>query len=186
MRLDNQIMPGSGSRRFAAFRAVGGYLLLKQLVSELPGARIVGYVEGITEMWLDFDYRGHMITINDQFGEYWFFVRDSTTPEQPLEEIVSYFELTLPKRDQYADDVHDAWATGGAILIATLGILVVRVTHSVQGFGLRVVFVVALLIVSRVALGRLIPIRASSSGTKKPATENDGEKPQLCHQMRLT
>lgn len=101
MRLDNQIMPGNGSRRFAAFRAVGGYLLLKKLVSELPSARIVGYVEGITEMWLD-------------------------------------FESTLPKRDQYADDVHDA----------------------------------------RVALGRLIPVRTSSSGTKKPATENDGDKPR--------
>ena len=99
MRLDNQIMPGDGSRSFASFCAVGGYLLLKQLVSELPGARIVGYVEGITEMWLDFDYRGHKITINDQFGEYWFFVKDPTTPEQPLEEIASYFERTLPKRD---------------------------------------------------------------------------------------
>ena len=53
-------------------------------------------------------------------------------PEQPLEEIVSYFDTTLPKRDQYADDVHDA----------------------------------------HVALGRLIPVRTSSSRTKKPATEN--------------
>ena len=35
----------------------------------------------VTEAWVDFTYKGEAFTINDQFGEYWFFATNPRCPE---------------------------------------------------------------------------------------------------------
>ncbi|MBK7708568.1 MAG: hypothetical protein IPJ30_23110 [Acidobacteria bacterium] len=46
-------------------------------------------------MWLDFDYRGHRFSVNNQFGDYWFFVRDPKCPDEILLEVCAHFRALL-------------------------------------------------------------------------------------------
>lgn len=153
--VDNQSMSG-GARRFAALPESVDFATLRQLVSALPDARILQFIETIPEVLIVFDYHGHQISINNQFGEYWFFARDSATPDRELEELTFYFRRHLPVLNDLASRTHDAWATGGALVIATLGILGISIARPDLGVLVRAVSFVALLIVGRVVLGYLL------------------------------
>ena len=48
--------------------------------------------DGVTEAWIDFTFEGHAFTVNDQFGEYWFFVADPTCPDSVLRAVLNHFE----------------------------------------------------------------------------------------------
>jgi hypothetical protein len=49
------------------------------------GTTVTDYIgDGVTEMWLDFTYKANKFSINNQFGEYWFFSQNTTCPEETL------------------------------------------------------------------------------------------------------
>ena len=63
---------------------------------KLEGAEITEFVtDGVVEMWLDFDFRGHKFSVNNQFGDYWFFVQDPNCPDEILLEVINHFRKLL-------------------------------------------------------------------------------------------
>jgi len=46
-------------------------------------------------VWIDFTYRGHQFSINNQFGNYWFFVDNPQCSEEILEAVLGHCELAL-------------------------------------------------------------------------------------------
>ncbi len=56
------------------------------------GALPTGYIPGPTEVWIDFRYRKHRFSVNDQFGDWLFFVKDPECPDELLQRIASHFE----------------------------------------------------------------------------------------------
>ncbi len=82
-----------GSRHFAGIPQTVSWYEVRDHVSNLSGAKLTGFLcDDVTEAWVDFTYRGHTFSINDQFGEYWFFVKEPTCPQEILEEVLSHFE----------------------------------------------------------------------------------------------
>jgi hypothetical protein len=70
-----------GSRHFAGLPQTVLWYEVRDHVSKLPGAKLTGFIcDDITEAWIDFSYRDHKFSINDQFGDYWFFVRSHLAP----------------------------------------------------------------------------------------------------------
>jgi hypothetical protein len=80
-----------GSRKFLELPqtvypdAVVEHLLL------LEGAKLSGFIDSIPESWIDFRLRGHEFTINNQFGELWFFVKDPGCPTAVLASVAAHF-----------------------------------------------------------------------------------------------
>lgn len=82
-----------GSRHFLSIPEVVGPEDLRDLLAGLPGAVITDFLTDlVTEAWIDFSYRGHTFSVNNQQGEYWFFVEDPTCPDGTLEAIASCCE----------------------------------------------------------------------------------------------
>ena len=85
-----------GSRHFASLPATADWYSVRDHANALPGAEVTGFVcDGITEAWIDFTYRGHSFSINDQFGEYWFFAENAECPEPLLFEVMSHWQALL-------------------------------------------------------------------------------------------
>ena len=49
----------------------------------------------MVESWIDFRYKGHRFSINNQFGDFWFFVQDPACPEALLSKVASHFAKLL-------------------------------------------------------------------------------------------
>jgi hypothetical protein len=85
-----------GSRQFASQPQTRVWYDVRDHVSSLVGAILTSFVcDNVTEAWIDFTYGGHSFTINDQFGEYWFFVNDPKCPDEPLTAVASRFARIL-------------------------------------------------------------------------------------------
>jgi len=57
-------------------------------LQRLQGVNISGFLtDGVIGSWIDFSYRGHAFTINEQSGEYQFFVDDPACPDEVLSEV---------------------------------------------------------------------------------------------------
>jgi hypothetical protein len=70
-------------------------------VAALSGARVTDFVgDGADEGWIDFTFKGHTVSINDQLGQYLFFVSDPAAPDDVLREVLAHFERLLgpPRR----------------------------------------------------------------------------------------
>jgi hypothetical protein len=88
-----------GSRHFLSLPQSALFDDIRDHVEKLPGARLTGYLtDGIVEVWIDFQYSRYSFTINNQFGEYWFFVADPTCPQELLIDIAEHFGKLLPRR----------------------------------------------------------------------------------------
>jgi hypothetical protein len=98
VKLLNEIM-SDGSRNFLLL-PVGStpplYLLFR--VFTLWGAYPIAYVPSYSESWIDFRYRGQKFSINNQFGDYWFFVHNSDCDENILLQVANYFQRVLGSR----------------------------------------------------------------------------------------
>ncbi|UVC08211.1 hypothetical protein IHQ71_24140 [Rhizobium sp. TH2] len=57
----------------------------------LPRAELVDFLDTIPESWIDFRFEGHEFSINDQLGEFWFFVKDPVCPDSILTRIRDHF-----------------------------------------------------------------------------------------------
>ena len=90
------VIMNDGSRQFGELPQTVLWYELRDHIARLDGAAVTGLVtDHVTEAWIDFNYRGHQFTINDQFGEYWFFVEDRECPDDILESILSHSRLLL-------------------------------------------------------------------------------------------
>ena len=95
MQLLNDLM-GDGSRNFILLpvgKTPSLHMLLRVL--SLWGAVPTAYIPTFAESWIDFRYQGHQFSINDQYGDYWFFVRDPQCPDVILEKVVRHFAKLL-------------------------------------------------------------------------------------------
>ena len=93
--LQNFRTPG-GSRQFAELPQTTLWYDLRDHLQALRGADITEFLtDHVTEAWIHFTYRGHSFRVNDQFGDYWFFVDDPQCPDEILTEVVSHCESLL-------------------------------------------------------------------------------------------
>ncbi len=89
-----------GSLHFADLPESAGRAELREHIAKLTGASVTGFLtDHITEVWIDFTYHGHRFTINNQFGDYWFFVEAVDCPEEILAEVVSHCAVLLRKAE---------------------------------------------------------------------------------------
>jgi hypothetical protein len=87
-----------GSRHFADLPETVFFDDLRQYAARLPGAKETGFVtDWVTEVWLDFEFRGQNFSINNQFGDYWFFVENPDCPDEILLEVLEHFQQILEK-----------------------------------------------------------------------------------------
>ncbi len=94
-RLCCQIMNES-SRVFAELQQAVLWPRVKGHAGELSGARLTGFIcDDVTEAWIDFRYRSHSFSVNDEFGEYWFSVLDTTCSDEILREVLDHFARIL-------------------------------------------------------------------------------------------
>ena len=85
-----------GSRHFGSLPQAILWHELRDRLAKLDGVAITEFVtDGVTEAWVDFLYQGHSFSINDQFGEYWFFVNDPKCPEEILRKLLGHFSVLL-------------------------------------------------------------------------------------------
>lgn len=93
-----EIKMNDGSRHFADLPEVVFFDELADYVEELEGAEITEFLtNGVVEMWLEFEYRGHKFSVNNQFGDYWFFVQNPNCPDEILLEIIDHFRKLLER-----------------------------------------------------------------------------------------
>jgi len=87
-----------GSRHFASLPESEPWESLHEHVKRLGGVSETGIVtDEVTEAWIDFSFRGHEFSINNQSGDYWFFVEDPACPEEVLEAVLSHCKLLLER-----------------------------------------------------------------------------------------
>ena len=87
-----------GSRKFAELPETVFFDVLRDHTPKLKGALITGFItDWVTEVWLDFEYRGQKFSVNNQFGDYWFFVENPGCPDEMLLEVAEHFSRLLEK-----------------------------------------------------------------------------------------
>jgi len=85
-----------GSRWFAELPESRSWRELRDHLARLSGVYITKFLtDEVTEAWIDFAYRGHTFSVNNQFGDYWFFVREPGCPDDILIEVVSHCQPFL-------------------------------------------------------------------------------------------
>lgn len=81
-----------GSRNFANFPETVSFERLREIVKQFEGTKEISFVtDSVTEVWLDFEYQGYKFSINNQNGDYWFFVEDPACPNGTLFKVVKHF-----------------------------------------------------------------------------------------------
>ncbi len=89
-----------GSRKFGELPESVTWYQVRDHVSKLSGAKLTEFLcDDVTEAWIDFSFRGDAFTINNQFGEYWFFVSRAECPDAVLCEVLSHWEPLLAYPD---------------------------------------------------------------------------------------
>ena len=85
-----------GSRNFAALPESVFFDELRKIAKGFEGAKETNFItDWVTEVWLDFEYRGHKFSINNPMGDYWFFVENPNCPDEILLEVIEHFEKFL-------------------------------------------------------------------------------------------
>lgn len=86
----------AGSRHFVDMPEVVFFDELCEHAEKLEEAEITEFVtDGVVEMWLNFEFRGHKFAVNNQFGDYLFFVEPPECPEEILLEVIEHFRKLL-------------------------------------------------------------------------------------------
>jgi hypothetical protein len=85
-----------GSRHFGDLPQTVLWYELRDHIDGLDGAEITDFItDNVIEAWIDFSYRGYRFSVNDQFGDYWFFVDNPKCPDEILEVVLAHCELLL-------------------------------------------------------------------------------------------
>jgi len=94
-KLFNIVMK-DGSRHFGELPQTVLWYDLRDHVERFEGARVTDFItDHVTEAWIDFSYRGNSFSVNDQCGDYWFFVEDPSCPDDILKAVLSHCESLL-------------------------------------------------------------------------------------------
>ena len=101
-----------GSRHFASLPEKRSWRALQRHIAKLPSVALGELVsDGVSEVWFDFRFEGHDFTVNNQLGEYWFFVRDPSCTDSVLHRVADHCSLFLSSHSvisTVADTVRDA------------------------------------------------------------------------------
>ena len=90
------IRMNDGSHNFADLPESVFFDKLCEHAEAFKNAQVTEFItDWVTEVWLDFEYHGHKFSINNQHGEYWFFVDDPNCPDEILMEVIEYFEKSF-------------------------------------------------------------------------------------------
>lgn len=90
----------SDARHFVDFPEVIFFDEFKDHLELLEDLEITEFeIDGVVEMWLEFLFRGQHFYVNNQFGDYQFFVKEPKCPEEILLEIADHFRRLLEKED---------------------------------------------------------------------------------------
>jgi hypothetical protein len=85
-----------GSRHFVDMPETVFFDEFADHVEKLEDAEITEFLtDGVVEMWLDFEFQGHKFSVNNQLGDYWFFVEDPDCPDEILLEVIDHFRQLL-------------------------------------------------------------------------------------------
>lgn len=85
-----------GSRHFVDLPEVVFFDEIADHVEELDGAEITEFIaDGTVEMRLDFEFRGHKFSVNNQPGDYRFFVENPHCPDEVLLAVIEHFRRLL-------------------------------------------------------------------------------------------
>ncbi|MCK6531485.1 MAG: hypothetical protein L6Q84_00830 [Polyangiaceae bacterium] len=97
-----------GSRHFGSLPEHLGaeppeWHVIRDAVPALAGAALSDFVtDEVTEAWIHFQWRGQRFAINNQHGEWWFFVDDPSCPDALLAAVLEHFETALSPRSAQA------------------------------------------------------------------------------------
>jgi hypothetical protein len=92
------IRMNDGSRNFADLPELVFSDKLQEHTKALINAVVTEFItDWIAEVWLTFEYRGHKFSINNQMGNYWFFVENTNCPDEILLEVVEHFKTRIEK-----------------------------------------------------------------------------------------
>ena len=84
------------SRKFGELPQSASWNELRRHLGTLLGATVTDFIaDNITEAWIDFSFGGHDFSVNNQFGDYWFFANDAQAPDEILETILSHCRSLL-------------------------------------------------------------------------------------------
>lgn len=90
------IRMNDGSRHFGDLPQTALWYDVRDHASKLEGVVVTSFItDHVTECWIDFSYSGHAFSMNDQFGDYWFFVNDPACVDDILQRVLSHFRLLL-------------------------------------------------------------------------------------------
>ena len=74
---------------------------MRDHIANLPGAEVTDFItDHVTEAWIEFSYKTYTFAVNNQFGEYWFFVSPSNCPEDILQTVAQHCGLDMGTRDK--------------------------------------------------------------------------------------
>ena len=79
-----------GSRHFAEVPWESP-LILKQRLLDAPSVKLTGYLDSVTETWIDFEYRGQQFTAHNPLNDFWLFVSDPLCPDEVLRQVEDIF-----------------------------------------------------------------------------------------------
>ena len=87
-----------GARHFVDLPEVVFFDEFYDHTENLEGVEITEFLtDGVVEMWLDFEFRGHKFSVNNQFGDYWFFVEDPDCPDPILLEVIAHYRQLIER-----------------------------------------------------------------------------------------
>ena len=93
-----EIIINDGARHFVDLPELIFFDELYEHVEKLEGAEIIDFeMDGVLEMWLDFEFRGHEFFVKNQLGDYQFFVADPDCPDEILLEVIDHFRKLLER-----------------------------------------------------------------------------------------
>jgi hypothetical protein len=116
-----------GGRQFAALPQMTDPVTLRDHFAKLPGVKVGLFLDSVSESWIEFELEGHEFSVNDQFGEFWFFVKNPDAPDQLLERVTSHaIALLGDPAEGHAELERRSLAFGYGLTGAVLGVLILR------------------------------------------------------------
>lgn len=87
-----------GARHFVDMPEVVFFDDFYDHTEKLKGAEITEFIiDGVVEMRLDFEFRGQKFSVNNQFGDYRFFVENPECPEEILLEVIAHYSKLMER-----------------------------------------------------------------------------------------
>lgn len=87
-----------GSRNFADLPETVSFDELRNHLAKFDGAKETEFLtDCVSEVWLDFEFRGENFYVNNQLGDYWFFVQNPNCSDEILLEVFEHFRKFLDK-----------------------------------------------------------------------------------------